>query len=106
MDGTRRHTRAPSSTSTAVGPPEARPASGYGGQFACQCPWGVAVNQRTPGHDVVDVDVAIDIFDPCTPGTVDEWWVPPDRTKRPDGAIDPTRKDTFRTCEESIRTLL
>jgi hypothetical protein len=50
--------------------------------------------------------VAIDIFDPCTLGTMDEWWVPTHRTKRPNGAIDPARKETFRACEESIRMLL
>jgi len=65
----------------------------------------VAVNQRTPRHDVVDVNLSIDIFDSCTPGPVDKEWVSPDRAKCPDRAIDTTWKETFCTREESIRSL-
>ena len=57
---------------------------------------GMAVDQRSPGADVVDVSVAVDVGDLRAFGTVDEQRVAPDQAHRPHRRVDAARKQQLR----------
>ena len=57
---------------------------------------GMAVDQRPPRADVVDVGVAVDVGDLRALGTVDEQRVAPDRAHRPHRRVDAARKQELR----------
>ncbi len=60
----------------------------------------VAVDQRAPRADVVDVDVAVDVDDLGAGGAIDEDRVAPDRAHGADGRVDPAREDVQRPAVE------
>ena len=87
----RRHARArpasASSTSPAVGAPNVVPLRGRLGDRREHRRVRVAVDQRAPRADVVDVDVAVDVGELGAGGALDEDRVAPDRAHRAHGRV-------------------
>ena len=64
---------------------------------------GVAEDQRAPGADVVDVDVAVDVEDLRALGALDEDRVAADRAHRAHGRVHAARQDAERAPVELRR---
>ena len=75
---------------------ERRPALGRGVHRREHRREGVAVDQRAPGADVVDVGVAVDVGELRAGGVVDEDRVAPDRAHRAHGRVHAAREDAER----------
>src|SRR5207249_5152752 len=58
-----------------------------------QSSWRMAVDERSPRHDVIDVLVTVDILETRPVGAADEERVGTDRLERADGTVDAARKD-------------
>jgi hypothetical protein len=63
----------------------------------------MAVNERAPGHDVVDVGVTVRIFQMRPARPRDEEGMAADRFEGANGAIDASREDSGRGGKELFR---
>src|SRR5207302_9938554 len=61
---------------------------------------GVTRNQRTPGREVVDVAVVVDVPDRGALGAGDEAWRAANGAKCPDGRVDAARQELLRFSEQ------
>ena len=82
--------------------PEARSARRRGGEGLQQPSRRVAVDERAPRHYVIDIGVAVRVFDPGAARARDEERRAADRLERADGTIDPTGQDAGRGGEEFL----
>ena len=73
--------------------PETGSVLGHGGQNSEQPARCVAVDERPPRHDVVDVVIAVDILDIGAATTADEERRGADRLERTNRAVDATGQD-------------
>src|SRR5262249_23643904 len=64
---------------------------------------GVAGDQRTPGGEIVDVLVTVDIPDACALGSSNEPWRSANRLERAHRRIDATWQQGLRLGEQSGR---
>ncbi len=92
-DGMRWATSSARSTSAAVGAPNVVPRSAAACTASSTGAKRVAVDQRAPGADVVDVGVAVDVGDLRARRVVDEDRLAADRAHRADGRVDAARED-------------
>src|SRR5450756_2247825 len=65
-----------------------------------QAAWRVAVDQWTPRHHVIDVGVAVHIFQARAPGGLHEQGIAADRFEGADGAVNAARQHFLRAGEE------
>jgi len=57
---------------------------------------GVAENQGTPGHDIIDVFIAVHVAYPCAPSGVHEYRRPAHGLEGPHRTVDPPGDKPFR----------
>ena len=79
---------------------KARPTPGDSRNRVDLLSWRVAMNQRTPGHYVIDELVAVDILDPAAVAPRDEERSGADRFECPNRAVDAPRKELLGAGEK------
>ena len=84
-----------------AGRAEAGAVPGRRGQRFHERARGVAVNQGTPRHHVVDERVAVDVLDAGARRAADEQGRCADGLERPNGTVDTARQQRLRACEEA-----
>ena len=105
----RRHQRggrvSPSSTSSGLGRAVARAVSSGRGKRLDETPRRVAVDERSPRHHVVDVAVAVDVFERRAGRAANEERRRADRLEGADGAVDAAGQNPLSAREETRRTI-